>query len=140
MGHLPSREPSLYEYAFTETGFEYRYHTADVQIHAHGLSLSQLFANSIFAIFHYMTDLNHVCKRLEERADGVPRPMVPVVGHEISVEEDTLERCLMKALAEALYLFHADKFVACRVIVLETNIRDEDELEDENVSEGAGSS
>ena len=76
-------------------GFEYLDHTADVQLHAWGVTLKEAFEEAAKAMFAYMTDLDSV----EERG---------TVRYEVRASD--MESALFRFLDEALFHFSADPF------------------------------
>jgi len=80
-----------------QSGFEYLDHTADVQIHSWGPTLSNAFEQAALGMMGYMTELNTV-----------------EIGEEVksaSVEGEDFESLLFTFLNEVLYIFQVDYFV-----------------------------
>jgi SHS2 domain-containing protein len=105
--------------------FEYRYHTADVQIHAHGESFLALLASSIFAIFHYISPV--VPPSLESALDTLhvsDTLAAKEAWQTLYLEEEDmhLQSLFMKVLSEALFLFHGYRFLVFNVLVTGTNL------------------
>jgi SHS2 domain-containing protein len=74
-------------------------HTADVQLHSWGESLSEAFEQSGMAMFGYMTEIETV--DIKER-------------HEIEAQADDLDGLLYHFLDELLFLFSAEPFLICK--------------------------
>lgn len=85
-----------------DLGFEYLDHTADVIIHAWGVSLSAAFENAGKALFHYMTDTDRVEPR-ERRT--------------VQASGGDLEDLLFHFMDELLFLYGSEYFVACNIDV-----------------------
>jgi SHS2 domain-containing protein len=79
--------------------YEYLDHTADVQIHAWGDSLSEAFENCAVGMFGYMTDLETV-----QESETIT----------IEVQADDIETLLYQFLDEFLFTFSADPFMVCK--------------------------
>lgn len=95
--------------AATPTGaWEYLDHTADVQIHAWGRSVSDAFASTVVGMFGYMVSLEEIGDDLEMSVEAE--------GHD-------WESLLFNFMDECLYAFHAESFVMkeVRISVLNAN-------------------
>ena len=83
----------------TAVKYEYLDHTADVIVHAWGDSLTDAFANSIYAMFGFMTELEAVAEAqcislAADFSDGAP----------------TEEHILFKVLDECLFTFMTEEY------------------------------
>jgi len=95
--------------------YEYKDHTADVQLHTWGSTLQEAFEWQVVAMFGYMTDLE-----LVEEAEEATRTF-EAEGHDI----DSL---LYNFLNEALMLFaEGELFVAKRVQITEMRTQGSDQ-------------
>lgn len=74
-------------------------HTADVQLHSWGASLTEAFEQVGMAMFGYMTELETV--EIKEK-------------HEIEAQADDLEALLFHFLDELLFLFSAEPYLICK--------------------------
>ena len=74
-------------------------HTADVQLHSWGETLTEAFEQNAMAMFGYMTELETV--DIKEK-------------HEIEADAEDLDGLLYKFLDELLYLFSADPYIICK--------------------------
>ena len=93
-------------------GYEYLDHTADIQLHSWGLSLSEAFEQTAVAMFGYMTDLDSI---EEQRTLEVE-----VSGHD-------LQSLMYNFLDEWLYQFSAETyFIPFKVNVTEWTKSEED--------------
>lgn len=85
--------------------YEFLDHTADVQIHAWGDDLKEVFENAAIAMTAYITDINKIDITTKET---------------IQVEADDLKGLLYRYLDEILFLFNADPYLLSkRVRILE---------------------
>lgn len=88
-----------------ENKYEYLDHTADVQIHAWGDTLTEAFQNGAIAMMAYITDIKQVEVKDKE--------VLEVVGSD-------LNGLLYRFLDEILFLFNAEpNFLSKRVRILE---------------------
>lgn len=78
-------------------------HTADVQLHSWGATLSEAFEQNGMAMFGYMTELDTV--EIKEK-------------HEIVAQADDLDGLLYHFLDELLFLFSAEPFLICKKLVI----------------------
>lgn len=88
--------------------FQYNDHTADVQIHAWGSSLSESFENTALAISAYMINLNTV--------------EISETSKKVHASGSDLIDLLYSFLNETLYLFHGEGFVIKKVVVDDLDI------------------
>ena len=79
-------------------------HTADVQIHSWGGSLTEVFEEAAVAMFNYISPLNKV--------ESVTEINFEASGHD-------LESLFFRFLDEALFQFTGDFFV-CREVIIES--------------------
>lgn len=89
--------------------WEYLDHTADVQIHAWGKTVSDAFAASVVGMFGYMVSLEEIGGDLEMS--------IEVEGHD-------WESLLFNFMDECLYAFHAESFVMKEVRISVLNAAD----------------
>ena len=87
--------------------YEYKDHTADIQIHAWGVNLAETFAWSALAMFDYMTPLEDCAREPTSRYRAIHAS-----GHDL----DTL---LFAFLDELLFAFHTEMFIVTSVQVCE---------------------
>ena len=59
---MEDRGPQDAASASTSCGYEYRDHTADIQIHSWGVHLAQAFEQAALGMFNYMTPLNGLAR------------------------------------------------------------------------------
>jgi SHS2 domain-containing protein len=85
--------------------YEYLDHTADVQCHCWGKTLSDAFANMVPCMFNYITDLSTVEVNLDKTIEFT------VKGHD-------LESLLFTYMDEFLFRFCTDGFCCVRVEIL----------------------
>lgn len=78
-------------------------HTADVQLHSWGESLSEAFEQNGMAMFGYMTELDTV--EIREK-------------HVIEAQSEDLDGLLYRFLDELLFLFSAEPFLICKKLVI----------------------
>lgn len=83
-------------------GWEYLDHTADVQIHSWGPTLSQAFGSAVVAMFAYMVELPEISDELEM---------------DITAEGHDLHSLLYNFMDECLYIFHTESFAIKEVII-----------------------
>ena len=83
--------------------FEYLDHTADVQLHAWGLDLTEALEQVVVAMFHYITDLHAV--------DLVEGRTVRAGGHDMC-------SLLYNYMDECLYLFAGEDSFAVKTVEL----------------------
>eukprot|EP00055_Hartaetosiga_balthica_P013895 m.73328 g.73328 ORF g.73328 m.73328 type:complete len:154 (+) comp8417_c0_seq3:380-841(+) len=89
--------------------YEYLDHTADIQIHAWGDTLSEAFEQTVVAMFGYMTEIDKV--------EEDPEKM-----EEFEVTGKDLPELLFNLMDEFLFRFCAENFLICRrVEILELN-------------------
>ena len=86
-----------------EAKYEYLDHTADVQLHSWGETISEAFEHVGLAMFGYMTEIHTV-----EMASR----------YEVEAEGDDLEGLLFHFLDEWLFAFSAEPFFIPRKIVI----------------------
>ena len=86
--------------------FEYLDHTADIQLHAHGATLTDALRCVVLCMINYSTPLWGVEE--EEGREEV-----------VEVEAEDLEKLLFKVMDEFLFKFNAEFFVPCRMEVVE---------------------
>ena len=86
-----------------ESKYEYLDHTADVQLHSWGETLTEAFENVGVAMFGYMTDIETV-----EMTDSF----------KVEAEGDDMEGLLFHFLDEWLFAFSAEPFFIPRKIVI----------------------
>jgi len=86
--------------------YEYLDHTADIQIHSWGNSLSEALENATLAMFGYMTKLISIQESLN---------ISDVCGSQIEVRGHDVESLVFAFLQEYLYCFHATGFLARQV-------------------------
>ena len=110
--------------------FEYLDHTADVQLHAWGSTLSQAFEQVAACMFNYMTPLEGIeeelRKRLTSEKSNEPdllddRSVVRVVNVEDAKDLDSL---MFQWLDELLFGFNTEYFVPVRIRVVELKAAD----------------
>lgn len=78
-------------------------HTADVQLHSWGSTLSEAFEQNAMAMFGYMTELDTV--EIKEK-------------HEIEAQAEDLDGLLYHFLDELLFLFSADPYIICKKLAI----------------------
>jgi SHS2 domain-containing protein len=101
--NLTSRRPSgARPLAAAGGGWEYLDHTADVQIHAWGLTMGEAFAAAAQGMFGYMVELAEI-------KDDMQRTVV-ASGHD-------WESMLFAFLDECLYIFHTEALAMTRIVV-----------------------
>lgn len=82
--------------------FEYRDHTADIQLHAWGKDMSEAFENAGLAMFNYMTPLQGV------KIDPTKEKIYKMQAHD-------MQSLLFAFLDELLFIFNTEFFV-CKAI------------------------
>ena len=107
------------------TKFEYRYHTADLQIYSRGNTFLELIATSIFAIYHYIspdvpTSSSQGASTQNVDFKGTRQDWQTIIIEEPQDNEDEkgkidLAQLLMQCLSEALFLFHGYRFLIFKV-------------------------
>lgn len=83
-------------------GWEYRDHTADVQIHSWGVNLGEAFGAAVVGMFAYMVELDEIDNDLEV---------------EKTVTGLDLHNLLYRLMDECLYTFCTEQFATKQVIV-----------------------
>jgi len=84
-------------------GFEFREHTADVQVRSWGSSLEEAFSQTAYSLIATITpDLKKI---------------VPAVEKKIIVEAEDKEALLFDFLSEFLYIFDVDELVFSQIYV-----------------------
>lgn len=84
--------------------WEYLDHTADVQIHAWGDTISDAFSGAVVGMFGYMTELQEI--------DGFLEMQIEVEAHD-------WESLLFTFMDECLYAFHSESFVMKEVSIVD---------------------
>ena len=133
--------------------FEYRYHTADLQIYAKGDTFLSLIANSIFAIYHYISPgrkLPGTCEAsltaasLSKAKEGTMTLLENSFESRLKIEElkdwqqiqvtgsdagegGDMGQYFMSCLSEALFLFHGYRFIIQKLTIESENLK-QDEL------------
>ena len=110
-------------FQFDCTKFEYRYHTADLQIYSRGNTFLELIATSIFAIYHYIspnvpTSSSQEASTQNVDFKGIRRDWQTIIIEEPQDNEKReidLSQLLMQCLSEALFLFHGYRFLIFKV-------------------------
>lgn len=85
--------------------FEYLDHTADVQIHSWGVSVTDAFCQAALGMFNYMTPLEGI-------KIGVQEKSILAEGHD-------LQSMLFGFLDEFLFVFHTEMLVCREIEVIE---------------------
>jgi len=86
-----------------KAGFEFRDHTADVQVRSWGSSLEEAFSQTAYSL---MTTITPNLKKI-----------TPIVEREIIVEAEDKEALLFDFLSEFLYIFDVDELVFNQIYV-----------------------
>ena len=86
-----------------KAGFEFRDHTADVQVRSWGSSLEEAFAQTAYSL---MATITPNLKKI-----------TPKVEREITIEAEDKEALLFDFLSEFLYIFDVDEFVFNQIYV-----------------------
>jgi len=86
-----------------KAGFEFRDHTADVQVRSWGSSLEEAFSQTAYSL---MTTITPNLKKI-----------TPIVEREIIVEAEDKEALLFDFLSEFLYIFDVDELVFNQICV-----------------------
>lgn len=101
-------DEQFFDQDYSDIGYEYLDHPADVQIHSWGKTFSDVFEQAAIGMFGYMTDLNTVVHDREET--------VTATGHD-------LQSLLFNFLDECLFAFSAETFIcACMVNITEFDL------------------
>ena len=80
-----------------KAGFEFRDHTADVQVRSWGSSLEEAFSQTAYSLMATITpNLNKI---------------IPKVERELTIEAEDKEALLFDFLSEFLYIFDVDELV-----------------------------
>jgi len=85
--------------------FEYRDHTADIQLHSWGTTLAEAFEGQVMAMFGYMTDIKTV-------------DIDPSVTFEFEAEGHDLDSLLYNMMDEFLYRFATEEIICREVHIL----------------------
>jgi len=86
-----------------KAGFEFRDHTADVQVRSWGSSLEEAFSQTAYSL---MSTITPNLKKI-----------TPIVEREINVEAEDKEALLFDFLSEFLYIFDVDELVFNQICV-----------------------
>ncbi len=86
-----------------KAGFEFRDHTADVQVRSWGSSLEEAFSQTAYSL---MATITPNLKKI-----------TPIVEREITIEAEDKEALLFDFLSEFLYIFDVDEFVFNQIYV-----------------------
>ena len=86
-----------------KAGFEFREHTADVQVRSWGSSLEEAFSQTAYSL---MSTITPNLKKI-----------IPEVEREIIVEAEDKEALLFDFLSEFLYIFDVDELVFNQIYV-----------------------
>ena len=86
-----------------KAGFEFREHTADVQVRSWGSSLEEAFSQTAYSL---MSTITPNLKKI-----------IPKVEREIFVEAEDKEALLFDFLSEFLYIFDVDELVFNQIYV-----------------------
>ncbi len=86
-----------------KAGFEFRDHTADVQVRSWGSSLEEAFSQTAYSL---MATITPNLKKI-----------TPKVEREITIEAEDKEALLFDFLSEFLYIFDVDEFVFNQIYV-----------------------
>ena len=86
-----------------KAGFEFRDHTADVQVRSWGSSLEEAFSQTAYSL---MATITPNLKKI-----------TPKVEREITIEAEDKEALLFDFLSEFLYIFDVDEFVFNKIYV-----------------------
>jgi SHS2 domain-containing protein len=86
-----------------KAGFEFREHTADVQVRSWGSSLEEAFSQTAYSL---MSTITPNLKKI-----------IPKVEREIIVEAEDKEALLFDFLSEFLYIFDVDELVFNQIYV-----------------------
>ena len=86
-----------------KAGFEFRDHTADVQVRSWGSSLEEAFSQTAYSL---MATITPNLKKI-----------TPIVEREINVEAEDKEALLFDFLSEFLYIFDVDELVFNQICV-----------------------
>ena len=91
-----------------DSGYEYLNHTADIQLHAWGQSLSSALENLVLSMFGYMTSLENV--EIDEQFSYAKASNIEAEGHD-------MKSMIFNFLDEWLFSFHCDYFIAKEITV-----------------------
>ncbi|MHA1390760.1 MAG: archease, partial [Promethearchaeota archaeon] len=86
-----------------KAGFEFRDHTADVQVRSWGSSLEEAFSQTAYSL---MATITPNLKKI-----------IPKVERELTVEAEDKEALLFDFLSEFLYIFDVDELVFNQIYV-----------------------
>ena len=86
-----------------KAGFEFREHTADVQVRSWGPSLEEAFSQTAYSL---MTTITPNLKKIN-----------PKVDREMTIEAEDKEALLFDFLSEFLYIFDVDELVFSQIHV-----------------------
>ena len=93
----------IIKFHMKKAGFEFRDHTADVQVRSWGSSLEEAFSQTAYSL---MTTITPNLKKI-----------TPIVEREIIVEAEDKEALLFDFLSEFLYIFDVDELVFNQICV-----------------------
>ena len=86
-----------------KAGFEFREHTADVQVRSWGASLEEAFSQTAYSLMATITpDLKKITPKIEK---------------EITIKAEDKEALLFDFLSEFLYIFDVDELVFSQIYV-----------------------
>ena len=86
-----------------KAGFEFREHTADVQVRSWGASLEEAFSQTAYSLMATITpDLKKISTKIEK---------------EITIKAEDKEALLFDFLSEFLYIFDVDELVFSQIYV-----------------------
>jgi len=86
-----------------KAGFEFREHTADVQVRSWGPSLEEAFSQTAYSLMTTITpNLNKIAVKVERK---------------ITVEAEDIEALLFDFLSEFLYIFDVDELIFNQIYV-----------------------
>lgn len=86
-----------------KAGFEFREHTADVQVRSWGESLEEAFSQTAYSL---MTTITPDLKKIS-----------PAIEKEITIKAEDKEALLIDFLSEFLYIFDVDELVFSQIYV-----------------------
>jgi len=98
--------------------YEYKDHTADIQIRSWGKSTAIAFAWAALGMFDYMTPLEQL-------------PMEPKVYRRFECSAHDLKSLLFAFLDELLFLFHTEQVICTKIQILEFTRGYDDKTENE---------
>ena len=93
----------IIKFHMKKAGFEFRDHTADVQVRSWGSSLKEAFSQTAYSL---MSTITPNLKKI-----------TPIVEREIIVEAEDKEALLFDFLSEFLYIFDVDELVFNQIYV-----------------------